>query len=268
MRRSWSRTAVDVGIEALMLITANPQLTLWETILPPGYQDLPRQLAAVDAVLDDPGVLRALPGALLPDLGSPVDPDRDLPADDVPQADLWTPKMIDGSRSPRWLAAVGRSSQRPHHWRALGGGWPGWSGLGGERPEPGQDFGEQAALGGQSQGELAGVADEPASGADQPVPQGGDHCLAVADTRDRPGRHRRLRSRSACPARQLQQQLTTVVPSVRCLIGQIAASNASTRHFRHLTCRSTRSYLRNRVRTTRSVAVIAAHHCDHALDAR
>src|SRR3954447_24790420 len=37
-----------------MLITTNPQLTLWETILPPGYQDLPRELAAVDALLDDP----------------------------------------------------------------------------------------------------------------------------------------------------------------------------------------------------------------------
>ena len=37
-----------------MLITTNPQPTLWETILPPGYQDLPRELAAVDGLLDDP----------------------------------------------------------------------------------------------------------------------------------------------------------------------------------------------------------------------
>jgi transposase, IS5 family len=37
-----------------MLITTNPQQTLWETVLPPGYQDLPRELAAVDALLDDP----------------------------------------------------------------------------------------------------------------------------------------------------------------------------------------------------------------------
>ena len=37
-----------------MLITTNPQLTLWETVLPPGYQDLPKQLAVVDALLDDP----------------------------------------------------------------------------------------------------------------------------------------------------------------------------------------------------------------------
>ena len=26
-----------------MLVTINPQRTLWETILPPGYQDLPGQ---------------------------------------------------------------------------------------------------------------------------------------------------------------------------------------------------------------------------------
>jgi IS5 family transposase len=36
-----------------MLVTTNPQQTLWETILPPGYQDLPPELAAVDALLDD-----------------------------------------------------------------------------------------------------------------------------------------------------------------------------------------------------------------------
>ena len=37
-----------------MLVTTNPQRTLWESILPPGYQDLPAELAAVDALLDDP----------------------------------------------------------------------------------------------------------------------------------------------------------------------------------------------------------------------
>ncbi len=37
-----------------MLITTNPQRTLWETVLPPGYQDLPRELAAVDQLLDGP----------------------------------------------------------------------------------------------------------------------------------------------------------------------------------------------------------------------
>ena len=37
-----------------MLVTTNGQQTLWEAMLPPGYQDLPAGLAAVDAVLDDP----------------------------------------------------------------------------------------------------------------------------------------------------------------------------------------------------------------------
>lgn len=37
-----------------MLVTTNPRRTLWEAILPPGYQDLPAELAAVDALLDDP----------------------------------------------------------------------------------------------------------------------------------------------------------------------------------------------------------------------
>jgi IS5 family transposase len=37
-----------------MLITTNPQRTLWEAVLPPGYQELPRELSAVDALLDDP----------------------------------------------------------------------------------------------------------------------------------------------------------------------------------------------------------------------
>jgi IS5 family transposase len=36
-----------------MLVTTNPQQTLWETILPPGYQNLPAELARVDALLDD-----------------------------------------------------------------------------------------------------------------------------------------------------------------------------------------------------------------------
>ena len=37
-----------------MLVTTNPQRTLWETILPPAFQDLTAELAAVDALLDDP----------------------------------------------------------------------------------------------------------------------------------------------------------------------------------------------------------------------
>jgi len=42
------------GNRGLMLVTINSQRTLWETILPPGYQDLPPELARVDALLDDP----------------------------------------------------------------------------------------------------------------------------------------------------------------------------------------------------------------------
>ncbi len=37
-----------------MLVTTNAQRTLWEAMLPPGYQDLPAELSAVDAVLADP----------------------------------------------------------------------------------------------------------------------------------------------------------------------------------------------------------------------
>jgi IS5 family transposase len=37
-----------------MLVTTNGQQRLWEAMLPPGYQDLPAELAALDALLDDP----------------------------------------------------------------------------------------------------------------------------------------------------------------------------------------------------------------------
>jgi IS5 family transposase len=37
-----------------MLVTTNPQRTLWEAVLPPGHQDLPALLTRVDALLDDP----------------------------------------------------------------------------------------------------------------------------------------------------------------------------------------------------------------------
>jgi len=39
---------------AIVLRTTNPTRTLWEAILPPGFEDLPAELARVDAVLDDP----------------------------------------------------------------------------------------------------------------------------------------------------------------------------------------------------------------------
>jgi hypothetical protein len=72
-----------------MLITTNPQLTLWETILPPGYQDLPKQLAAVDALLDDP-VFSSRTGRIFSaEFGRRSIPiETYLPADDVPQAPL------------------------------------------------------------------------------------------------------------------------------------------------------------------------------------
>jgi hypothetical protein len=55
-----------------------------------------------------------------------------------------------------------------------------WSGCRGECPEPGEDLTEQAVAGRQPQGELPGVADEPAGDADQPPAQGGDHGFAAA----------------------------------------------------------------------------------------
>jgi len=51
-----------------MRVTTNPQSTLWETILPPGYQDLPAELAALDALLDDP-VFFEPPGRASPRCG-------------------------------------------------------------------------------------------------------------------------------------------------------------------------------------------------------
>jgi transposase, IS5 family len=57
-----------------MLITTNPQLTLWETILPPGYQDLPKELAAVDALLDDPVFFQPYREHFSAELGRPSIP--------------------------------------------------------------------------------------------------------------------------------------------------------------------------------------------------
>jgi len=37
-----------------MLVTSRPRRTVWEAVLPPGYQELPVELARVDALLDDP----------------------------------------------------------------------------------------------------------------------------------------------------------------------------------------------------------------------
>src|SRR5947209_274765 len=68
-----------------MLRTINPQVSLWESILPDVALRMPAELESVDALLDDPGVLRALPEVLRPDLGKTAHSDRDLPADDVPE---------------------------------------------------------------------------------------------------------------------------------------------------------------------------------------
>jgi transposase, IS5 family len=57
-----------------MLITTSPQQTLWETVLPPGYQDLPRELAAVDALLDDPVFFQPYRAHFSPLFGRPSIP--------------------------------------------------------------------------------------------------------------------------------------------------------------------------------------------------
>jgi IS5 family transposase len=57
-----------------MLVTTNPQRTLWETILPPGYQDLPAELAAVDALLDDPAFFEPYRAHFSPLWGRPSIP--------------------------------------------------------------------------------------------------------------------------------------------------------------------------------------------------
>ena len=57
-----------------MLVTTNPQQTLWESMLPPGYQDLPGELAAVDALLDDPVFLEPYRAHFDPVAGRPSIP--------------------------------------------------------------------------------------------------------------------------------------------------------------------------------------------------
>jgi hypothetical protein len=48
---------------AIVLRTTNPNRTLWEAILPPGFEDLPAELGRVDRLLDDPAsVVMALVG--------------------------------------------------------------------------------------------------------------------------------------------------------------------------------------------------------------
>ena len=71
-----------------MLRTVNAQPTLWEAILPEMCLGMPAELEAVDRLLDDRGLLQAVPGALplrpRPSLGA----DRDLPAAHVLEVPL------------------------------------------------------------------------------------------------------------------------------------------------------------------------------------
>ena len=70
-----------------MFRTVGDQPTLWEAILPEQVRRLPAELARVDALLDDP-VFFVPFVAFRPADRAAVDPDGDLPADDVPQVAL------------------------------------------------------------------------------------------------------------------------------------------------------------------------------------
>ena len=56
----------------------------------------------------------------------------------------------------------------------------GRSGGGGQVPPPGQDLGQESVAGIEPQGQVAGVAGQPAGDGDEPPAQGGDHGLAAA----------------------------------------------------------------------------------------
>lgn len=71
-----------------MLVTVGDQPSLFESVLPPELLRLPAELARVDQLLDDPGVLRTVGAVLRSADGSPLDPDGDLSAADVPQVPL------------------------------------------------------------------------------------------------------------------------------------------------------------------------------------
>jgi IS5 family transposase len=57
-----------------VLRTTNPNRTLWEAILPPGCEELPRELARVDALLDDPAFFEAYRAHFSALLGRPSTP--------------------------------------------------------------------------------------------------------------------------------------------------------------------------------------------------
>lgn len=56
-----------------------------------------------------------------------------------------------------------------------------WSGCCRQGAQSGEDLGEQVVVRWQAQGERFGVVDQAGGDADQAVPQGGDHGLALAD---------------------------------------------------------------------------------------
>ena len=55
-----------------MLVTTNPQRTLWEALLPPGYEQLPPRLARVDALFDDPVFFEPYRAYFSAELGRPL----------------------------------------------------------------------------------------------------------------------------------------------------------------------------------------------------
>src|SRR3954462_4785439 len=96
-----------------MLITTNPQQTLWETILPPGYQDLPRELAAVDALLDDPVFFQPYRRHFCAEFGRPS----------IPIETLWVPRTL--AHHATWTYSSTRPpsrSRRSGRTAALDGG--------------------------------------------------------------------------------------------------------------------------------------------------
>ena len=65
-----------------MLVTTNPQRTLWEELLPPGYEQLPPRLARIDALFDDPVFFESYRAYFSAELGRPS-----IPIDDHEHAD-------------------------------------------------------------------------------------------------------------------------------------------------------------------------------------
>ena len=71
-----------------MLRTVGDQPTLWESLLPAQALVMPAELARVDRLLDDERFFAPYPAVLPCDVGSAVDPDRDVSAVDVLEVPL------------------------------------------------------------------------------------------------------------------------------------------------------------------------------------